>query len=70
MASIILSAGVSRLVDAAFTLVEMGFERAPLVDLIKKRELEGATMDQMTDELQAMRKQSEKDAQDDINKMP
>jgi hypothetical protein len=51
-------------------LIEAGLERAPIVDLVRKRELEGATLDQITDELQAMRQQSERDAQSDINRMP
>ena len=70
MASIIVSAGAAKLVDLAFTMIEAGLERAPIVDLVRKRELEGATLDQITDELQTMRQQSERDTQADINKMP
>lgn len=68
MASIILSAGTAKLIDLAFTMFEAGLERAQIVDLVRKRELEGATLDQITDELQTMAQQTEKDAQGDINK--
>lgn len=62
--------GLYKLVDMAFTLALAGLERQPIVDHVRKREEEGATPDQITDELQAMRQGSEADAQRKIDEAP
>ena len=55
--SVIVEAG-----DALTCLV-----RGPIVEHVRKREAEGATPDQITDELQAMRQQTEAETQKKID---
>lgn len=66
----ILNAGVARLVDYAFTLALAGMEREPIVAQVRQWEQEGKTPDEITDALQAGRKDSEVQAQADIDNAP
>lgn len=56
-----------KLVDLGFSLALAGLERMETVDYVRKREDEGASPDQITDELQARRQKSENDAQAKID---
>jgi len=62
-----MNPGVWKLVDMAFTLALAGLERQPIVDHVRKREEEGATPDEITDELQQMRQASEAETQKKID---
>jgi len=70
MSSIIAEAAIAKILDIGITLVLAGMERQPIVDKVREMEVSGATADQITDALQAMRQQSEKDAQAKIDAMP
>ncbi|MGH8676876.1 MAG: hypothetical protein ACREUQ_00805 [Burkholderiales bacterium] len=59
-----------KLIDLGFALALAGIERQPVVDLVRQREEEGATLDEITDELQAMRQASETQTQEKINQLP
>lgn len=58
---------VARLVDLVFTLAEAGLARGPYVDKARTMAEAGASPDEITDALQALRQQSEKDAQAKID---
>jgi len=60
---------VAKIVDMAFTLLEAGIARQPIVEEIRKMESAGATPDEMTDALQAMRQSQEAKTQAKIDKM-
>lgn len=68
--AVIAEKGMAKLADFAFTLALAGIAREPFVDYVRKREAEGATPDQITDELYVMRQQSEKDTQTKIDALP
>ena len=63
-------AGVARLLDFAFTAVLAGIERSAIVNKVREMEAAGASMDDITDALQAMRKQAEVEAQAKIDALP
>lgn len=65
-----MNPGLARLADWIFTAALAGMEREPIVDLVRKRADDGATPDEITDELQAMRQQSEVDTQKTIDEAP
>lgn len=62
--------GAAKIVDVAITLALAGLERASVVEKVRQMEDEGASADQITDALQAMRRQSEQDAQAKIDAAP
>ena len=59
--------GLARLVDWAFTAAQAGLERAPIVVRVREMEAAGKSPDEITDALQAGRKQSELDAQKKVD---
>lgn len=65
--AIVVEKGMAKLVDFVFNAALVGLERAPLVALVREREEAGATADEITDELIAMRKQADADAQAEID---
>jgi len=67
MSSIIAEVAIAKILDLGITMVLAGMERQPIVDKVREMEVAGATADQITDALQAMRQQSEKDAQAKID---
>lgn len=62
--------GIARLVDFAFTALEAGIARGPIVEKVREMEASGATPEEITEALQAMRQASEKEAQDKIDQLP
>lgn len=64
----IVTIGVAKLLDAAIAAWLVGVAREPLVAKVREMEAAGASMDEMTDALQAMAAQSEADAQAEIDK--
>lgn len=58
---------LAKLLDAGFTLLDSGWERDKIVAEVALMEEKGATPEQITAALQAMRKQSEIDAQKAID---
>ena len=64
----ILMTGVAKIIDLAFTAWLAGMEREPIVAKVREMEAAGATMKEITDALEAMRVQSESDAQAKIDK--
>jgi hypothetical protein len=65
----IATAGVAKLLDFAFTAWLAGIERDAIRNKVQEMEASGASMDEITDALQAMRVQSEVDAQAKIDKL-
>ena len=65
----IAAIGVAKLLDFAFTVWLAGIEREAIVTKVQEMEAAGASMDEVTDALQAMRKQAEADAQAKIDKL-
>lgn len=55
--------GMARLADVLFTAALAGIERMVLVDLVRRRETEGATADAISDEIEMLRIGSENEAQ-------
>lgn len=70
MMGAIATVGVAKLLDFAFTAWLAGIERDAIVTKVREMEEKGATPDEMTDAIQVMRTQSEKDAQAKIDKLP
>jgi len=60
--------GIAQLLDIGISLALAGIERTTIVNDVRKLEESGATPDQITDALQKMRQNSEKDAQAAIDK--
>jgi len=60
--------GIAQLLDIGISLALAGIERTTIVNDVRKLEESGATPDQITDALQKMRQDSEKDAQSAIYK--
>jgi hypothetical protein len=60
--------GIAQLLDIGISLALAGIERTTIVNDVRKLEESGATPDQITDALQKMRQDSEKDAQSAIDK--
>jgi len=60
---------VAKIVDLALTAFMAGIERQPIVEEIRKMEAAGATPDEMTDALQAMRQAQEAKTQAKIDQM-
>ena len=59
----VVTQGAARLADVLFTALLAGIERSVLVDLVRRRETEGATLDQISDEIEGLRIASENEAQ-------
>lgn len=66
----IATVGVAKLLDFAFTAWLAGIERDAIRNRVQEMEAAGASMDQITDALEAMRVKSEVDAQAKIDKLP
>ena len=62
--------GYAQLIDLGITLFLAGVERSAIKQKVQEMEKAGATADEITDALKAMRQQSELDAQAAIDKMP
>jgi len=62
--------GLARLVDWAFTAALAGMERAPIVAKVREMETAGTSPDEITDELQKGRQESEVEAQGKIDRVP
>ena len=60
--------GIAQLLDIGISLALAGIERTTIVNDVRKLEESGATPDQITDALQKMRQNSEKDAQSAVDK--
>lgn len=60
--------GIAKLVDFAFTAALAGLERGPIVAKVREMEARGATPDEITDELQKGRQESEVQAQAQVDK--
>jgi len=60
---------VAKIVDLALTAFMAGIERQAIVEDLRKMEAAGATPDEMTDALQAMRQAQEAKTQAKINQM-
>ena len=65
-----MNPGMWKLADFAITLALAGIDRLAIVEKVRTMEEAGATPDEITDALQAMRKASEAKAQADINAAP
>jgi hypothetical protein len=61
---------IASLLDLGISLVLAGMERSVIVSKVQEMETAGATPDEITDALQAMRQQSEADAQKAIDDSP
>lgn len=67
VAAVLVDKGMAKLADLAFTAALAGLNRVEFVDFVRAGEAAGKTADQITDELQAMRQQSEKATQANLD---